>query len=46
MALFPNFTSLKWETEGCAPLVICGAELEAARAVVAQADGVPFRQVA
>jgi hypothetical protein len=34
VALFPNFTSLKWETEGCAPLVICGSELEAARRVV------------
>ena len=35
VALFPNFTSLKWETEGCAPLVVTGAELAAARAVVA-----------
>ena len=34
VALFPNFTSLKWETEGCAPLVVTGPELEAARAVV------------
>ncbi len=34
VALFPNFTSLKWETEGCAPLVVCGAELEAARRIV------------
>jgi hypothetical protein len=35
VALFPNFTSLKWETEGCAPLVVCGPELAAARKVVA-----------
>ena len=34
VALFPNFTCLKWETEGCAQLVVTGAELEAARAVV------------
>jgi T5SS/PEP-CTERM-associated repeat protein len=36
IALFPNFTSLKWETEGCAPLVVTGPELEAARAMVAK----------
>jgi len=35
VALFPNFTSLKWETEGCAPLVVTGPELAAVRAVVA-----------
>jgi hypothetical protein len=35
VALFPNFTGLKWETEGCAPLVVCGPELAAARKVVA-----------
>jgi hypothetical protein len=36
VALFPNFTSLKWETEGCAPLVVTGPDLAAARAVVAE----------
>jgi hypothetical protein len=41
IALFPNFTSLKWETEGCAPLVVCGPELEAARAVVSGQAGKP-----
>jgi len=35
IALFPNFTSLKWETEGCAPLVVTGPDLEAARRHVA-----------
>jgi len=34
VTLFPNFTCLKWETEGCAQLVVTGPELEAARAVV------------
>jgi T5SS/PEP-CTERM-associated repeat protein len=34
VALFPNFTSLKWETEGCAALVVTGPELAAARASV------------
>ena len=34
MTLFPNFTALQWETEGCAPLVIHGPELQAVRAVV------------
>jgi hypothetical protein len=38
VALFPNFTSLKWETEGCAPLVVCGRELAEARAVVARGN--------
>ncbi|HEY1930789.1 MAG TPA: Hint domain-containing protein [Acetobacteraceae bacterium] len=35
VALFPNFTYLKWETEGCAQLIVIGPELESARAVVA-----------
>jgi hypothetical protein len=36
VALFPNFTALKWEAEGCAELVITGPELDAARAMVNQ----------
>ena len=33
-ALFPNFTAAQWEMRGCAPLVVTGPELDAARAEV------------
>jgi T5SS/PEP-CTERM-associated repeat protein len=46
VALFPDFTSLKWETEGCAPLVVCGAELDAARAMVREPSVRSSRRVA
>ena len=32
IALHPDFTARVWETEGCAPLVLTGPRLEAARA--------------
>lgn len=31
IALYPDFTSLQWESEGCAPLVVTGPKLEAAQ---------------
>jgi hypothetical protein len=31
MQLHPDFSSFKWEAEGCAPLIVTGPELEAAR---------------
>ena len=34
--LFPDFASLRWEASGCAPMIVTGPELEAARRVIAQ----------
>lgn len=34
IALFPDFSSRMWEAFGCAPLVVTGPELHAARALV------------
>jgi len=34
VVLYPDLTALAWEANGCAPLVVTGPELEAARAVV------------
>ena len=31
VALYPDFSSRVWEAAGCAPLVVSGPELEAAR---------------
>ena len=31
IALYPDFSTRVWEAHGCAPLVVTGAELEAAR---------------
>jgi Hint domain len=31
VALYPDFAALRWEAQGCAPLVVTGPELEAAR---------------
>ena len=33
--LYPDFTARMWEAFGCAPLIVTGPELEAARALVA-----------
>ena len=35
LAMFPDFASRTWEAEGCAPLVVAGAELAALRDLVA-----------
>jgi len=47
---FPNFTALLWEAYGCAPLIVTGTELSAARrlvATIAEArDGAALRAVA
>jgi len=34
--LYPDYSARMWEAFGCAPLVVTGAELEAARAMVAR----------
>jgi hypothetical protein len=31
IAFYPDFTSLRWEAEGCAPLVVTGPKFEAVR---------------
>jgi hypothetical protein len=31
VALRPDFASLTWDAEGCAPLIVTGAKLDAAR---------------
>jgi collagen type I alpha len=31
VALYPDFATLRWEAQGCAPLVVTRPELEAAR---------------
>jgi len=31
VALYPDFATLRWEAQGCAPLVVTGPKLEAAR---------------
>jgi collagen type I/II/III/V/XI/XXIV/XXVII alpha len=31
IALHPDFSSLQWDAEGCGPLVVTGAQLEAVR---------------
>jgi len=36
VTLVPDFSVLRWETEGCAKLVVYGEELERARAIVAR----------
>jgi hypothetical protein len=33
--LYPDFTARMWDAFGCAPLIVTGPELEAARAMVA-----------
>jgi len=47
---FPDFTALLWEARGCAPLIVTGPQLAAARrlvAAIAQArDNAPSRAVA
>ncbi len=35
VALFPDFIALKWEAEGCAPLVITGPEFDSVRQMLA-----------
>jgi hypothetical protein len=35
VALFPDFATRTWEAEGCAPLMVTGAELAALRDIVA-----------
>jgi len=35
VALYPDFATLRWEAQGCAPLVVTGPEVEAARAMLA-----------
>jgi hypothetical protein len=39
VTLFPNFAAIAWEAVGCAPLVVSGPELAAARALVAGRTG-------
>ena len=39
VALYPDFAALRWEAQGCAPLVVTGPEVEAARAMLAQRCG-------
>jgi len=34
VVLYPNLTALTWEANGCAPLIVTGPELAAARALV------------
>jgi hypothetical protein len=38
-ALYPDFATLRWEAQGCAPLVVTGAEVEAARRSVVRPCG-------
>jgi serralysin len=38
VVLHPDFTALTWDAVGCAPLVVTGPELDAARALIRGAD--------
>jgi hypothetical protein len=46
IALYPDFASRVWEAEGCAPLVVTGPELDAARQWVNALAGVTAASVA
>jgi T5SS/PEP-CTERM-associated repeat protein len=39
IALYPDFASRRWEAEGCAPLVVTGPALEAARRLASAGGG-------
>ncbi len=39
IAIHPDFSSLRWEASGCAPLVVTGPELEFVRVLVAEQMG-------